>query len=482
MNTQNILTRPIYPQPLKVQWNYGVYEFGSRVKLYCNFDDPLQLNTMQELWRNFTMGTSALEIRTCDTMSKFCAVISDTEPETMPKLADGFEYTVSVTEKGFTLAASDKEGFAHAFFTILQLFNARCLDEGRVRFAAPCVLIQDRPQLAFRGIHLCVFPETTLLLLEKAIRMAGFMKFTHVVLEFWGTIEYDVMPELYWKDHFFTKSQIKSLIDMARGMGMQVIPMFNHLGHAAASREGYGRHVILNQNPKHAMLFEPDGWTWCLSNPNTLNLLRAIRQELIELCGVGDYFLIGCDEPRSYATCDICRQKDGPKMLAEYLNGLSAELKAQGRRIIIWGDALLDKDEWEAPNIAAGQLIPKALPMLDRDIIIADWQYNIRDKNVPTSKFFIEQGFDTLLCPWDRWENMQGLGRSAKELNALGVLATTWHHLPNFLPLIPDSATTMWSESQKRVPFKPTTASMLRKLVLTEKYEDSGWNAWEVEQ
>jgi hypothetical protein len=475
------LTRPIHPQPLNVEWNSGVYEFGSKVMLYCNLTDQMQLKTMQQLWSNFTMGTSALEIHTCKTMPQFCAFISETEPETAPKLAAGFEYTVSVTEKGFALAAENRAGLAHAFFTALQLFNPRCLDEGKIRFAAPYVSIQDRPDIAFRGIHLCVFPETTLLLLEKAIRMAGFMKFTHVVLEFWGTLEYEAMPELHWKDHFFTKAQVKPLIDIAQGMGMQVIPMFNHLGHAAAARECYGRHVILNQNPKRAMLFEPDGWTWCLSNPDTLNLLRAIRGELIELCGQGDYFLIGCDEAYSYATCDSCSQKDSLKMLAEYLNGLSKELKAQGRRAIMWGDALLDRDEWKAPSKATGQLIPKALPMLDRDLIIADWQYSIKDDDVPTSKYFMEQGFDTLLCPWDGWENMKGLAQGAKKLNAFGVLATTWHHLPNLIRWIPYSATTMWGEAKEHVP-ATQSASILRKLVLTEKFEDAGWNKWEVEE
>lgn len=476
------LTRPIYPQPLDLEWNCGVYEFGSKLNLYCNLDDPLQLKTMQELWSNFTMGTSALEIKLCKTMPQFCAVISETEPETMPKVPSDYEYTVNVTEKGFALAAADSAGLAHAFSTILQLINPRCLDLGKVNFAAPYVSIQDRPDLAFRGIHLCVFPETTLLLLEKSIRMAGFMKFTHVVLEFWGTLEYDAMPELHWKDHFFTKEQIKPLIDMIRGMGMQVIPMFNHLGHAAAAREIFGRHVILNQNPKLAMLFEPDGWTWCLSNPDTLNLLRQIREELIELCGPGDYFHLGCDEARSYATCDKCSQKDGPQMLAEYLNGLSKEFKEQGRKAIIWGDALLDSEEWKAPNIATGDLIPKALPLLDRDIIIADWQYTIKESDVPTSKFFIEQGFETLLCPWDDGENMKGLAEGAKKLHALGVLATTWDRLPGFISKIPYIADAMWCGPSNYRQSGTQIASVLRKLVLTERFEDAGWNGWEVKE
>lgn len=480
MKTNAIPTRSIYPDPVNVDWKHGVYEFGNAVTLYCNSDDPLQLRTMRELWGNFTTGSSTLEVRQWDAMPEFCAVIANTEPALVPQVAPGFEYTVRVTEHGFELAASDRVGLTHAFFTALQLFHPMCLEEGAARFRAPYVSIQDRPDLAFRGIHLCVFPETSLLLLEKAIKMAGFMKLTHVVLEFWGTLQFDVMSDLHWRHRFFTKEEIRPLVDMAHSMGMEVVPMFNHLGHASGSRERYGRHVVLNQNPKHALLFEPDGWTWCLSNPETLRLLRAIRQELMELCGPGGYFHVGCDEAYSYATCDRCRHNGGPGILAEYLNGLEEEMGSEGRRIIMWGDALLKKTEWSAPYTATGTMIPRVLPSLSRNIVIADWQYSVTERAVATAEFFMAQGFDTLLCPWDRWANITSLSSSAKDTHAMGVLVTTWHHLPEFMPVIPSAAMAMWGSCAGRVPHTEV-AAMLRKLVLTETYEDSGWSSREVD-
>ena len=39
----------------------------------------------------------------------------------------------------------------------------------------------------------------------------------------------------------------------------EVIPMLNHLGHAAQSRACFGKHVVLDQNRKRALLYEPDG-------------------------------------------------------------------------------------------------------------------------------------------------------------------------------------------------------------------------------
>ena len=74
------------------------------------------------------------------------------------------------------------------------------------------------------------------------------------------------------------KKQIAPLIDEGKAMGMEFIPMFNHLGHASQSRSISGKHTVLDQNPKLETLFEPDGWTWCLSNPDTLKLLCPPRK------------------------------------------------------------------------------------------------------------------------------------------------------------------------------------------------------------
>lgn len=63
-------------------------------------------------------------------------------------------------------------------------------------------------------------------------------------------------------------------------MGLEVVPMFNCWGHASGSRIRHGRHVVLDQNPRLAPLFEPDGWTWCLTNPRAQALLRSVCDEL----------------------------------------------------------------------------------------------------------------------------------------------------------------------------------------------------------
>ena len=394
------------------------------------------------------------------------------------------EYALKISEAGGCIRAKDGRGLLHGLFTLLQLIEP-AQPTGKLAFCAPAVEIHDHPAMKMRAIHLCLFPENTLLLMEKAIRLAGVLKYTHVIIEFWGTLRYDVMKELAWPEHSWEKSEIRALVDLAHRMGLEMIPMFNHLGHATQSRVAHGRHVTLDQNPSLARLFEPDGWTWCLSNPETHELLRAVREELMELCGPGEYFHLGCDEAYSYASCPVCSEKDGPKMLADYLNGLTGELAEKGRRPMIWADALMDSAAWEPPTIATSRPDQKthlALPLLDRRIIMADWQYNISTPEVPSAEYFMREGFDVTLCPWDGRNNIRSLAEAADRQGALGLMVTTWHHLTEMLRILDVGAEYAWNGTRSQANLIVTgTAALLRK-VMPElpSFEDAGFIRHEV--
>ena len=487
---QTPYVRAIHPTPAHVETDSKLFCFGSGLTLYQSpaFSQEA-LKSVETLWDAFTVQCCPLTVLPAPGLTLYQAWLGSSAPlGDPPALDEKDDYLLQVLEAGVWLLARDYPGFCHGLTTLLQLIQPRSLEKGQELFAVPCVLVKDRPATRFRSIHLCIFPESKLALIEKSIRLAGFMKYTHVILEFWGVLQYDALPELAWPGKSFTKEQIRPLIQAAHDYGMEVIPMINHLGHATQSRACYGRHVVLNQNPRLACLFEPDGWTWCISNPDTLELLRALRRELIELCGPGSYFHLGCDEAYSYATCDCCSQKDGPKLLAEYLNSLTEELASEGRRPIIWGDALLDANAWKAPNIATSrpdQRTHEALELLDRRIIIADWQYGITEPSCPTAAYFMKEGFDTLLCPWDNYSNMSALSVAAQSLSAMGVMATTWDHLPEFIPKIPYMGGAMWAPAEKidEAGLNYTQiAYLLRKIYPGADYSEYGWHRWEVSE
>ena len=482
----------LYPTPKTFEKREGEpFRFGAVCGLVLPKNtSPEMVENIGKLWHRFTFTASELKIT--ESGSGFYAIFhTGGDSGALPNaIQPGSYYRIRVDQRGAVVGAVSEKALADGISMLMQLIVPLDLSEGREAFIIPASELSGEPSLKVRMLHLCVFPESRLETLEKAIAFAGFLGFTHIVLEFWGMLKYDANPALSW-DRAFTKRQIKPLIDLARGYGMEVIPMLNHLGHAAQSRVGMGRHTVLNQNPKLQMLFEPDGWTWCVTNPDTKKLLRELRGELIELCGDGGYFHLGCDEAYSFATCRECSKHSAPELLAEYLNEISSELEKSGRRAIIWHDQLLKRSDCDPDfkepivvcnslGVPAGDTTP-AVDLLDRRIIIADWQYDYKTSENPSTPFFIKNGFDVLCCPWDDWRNVRGLCESARSNGAMGVMLTTWHHLPNYIHELPKMANFVWqNENYKSAPYTEV-AALLRKLGYFNSYETAGWSDREVD-
>ncbi len=340
-------------------------------------------------------------------------------------------------------------------------------------------------QISIKAVHLCIFPETKLEFIEKCIRTSAMCGYSHIVLEFWGTLKYDCLKELGW-DNAYSKKEIKSLAETARTLGLEVIPMFNHLGHASQCREIHGKHVVLDQNPNLSHLFKSHGWEWDIENDEALCLLRKIRRELIELCGEGQYFHLGCDEAYSFG-----QREDMPKILCDYLNGIQAELTKVGRRAVVWGDMLLAKSDFENEKycyIAALKSKEQScaiLERLDKNIVIADWQYNVLSGDWKSSILLKDAGFDALCCPWHDIENASSAVKCANGNNLFGVMHTTWHTLNTGFPTMVytglainnrDTGMNYSSETIDTREIRFIAAEIARKAMPAEgRYKDSGW-------
>ena len=473
--------RHLYPTPMSFSEDESVrFVFGASVTAVVSGMDPAVAERMQSLWYRFSCDASTLNLTDGGDGYRFTIGNSSCE------LAEKDSYAIHADASGVCVVGRDAAGLADGIKTLVQLICPTELAEGKESFYISAVDIHDAPAIGFRAIHICIFPGSTLTSIRQAIHLAGFLKLTHVILEFWGTFPYTCLPELHWENKSFTKADLRELVSLANSYNLEVIPMFNHFGHATQSRSCNGRHVTLNRNPRLSRLFEPDGWTWCLSNPDTYKLLAEIRTELMEFCGKGKYIHLGFDEAYSFATCDQCRKRVPHELLAEFLNRLTEDVCLTGRRPIIWHDELINRSDFgEGPIVANGQnhATGKALDLLDRRIIIADWQYDYQHDFNPTTSYFMAKGFDTVVCPWDNHENIRSLSSDAKKLGAYGVLLTTWHHLPNFLSSAAFWANNVWMQDS-HVPGAPITESacLLRRLYDAEgDFAESGWRFCEVE-
>ena len=280
--------RQLYPAPKTFTEDESKrYVFGAKITGTVNGLTADQAERVKALWRRFSCDASELTLLPGAKPFTFAA------GEASADLSENDAYALSVTESGIAVTGRDAPSLMKGMETLVQLICPAELAEGEESLFLSAAEVRDAPSIGFRAIHFCVFPDSDPTAIEKAIHLAGFLGMTHVILEFWGTFRYRCRPELAWPGHSRTAEEWKPMIDLIRSYGMEPIPMVNHFGHASQARGRFGRHVMLDQNLRLSLLFEPDGWTWCLSNPDTYRLLAEMRAEQLEFCGGSKYFHLG---------------------------------------------------------------------------------------------------------------------------------------------------------------------------------------------
>lgn len=461
--------------PRYLMKSHGSYLFPAHACAVAH--SSLNKDVIKEFWHNFTFQSSELLISECDDYV-FTVGTADRIP------LNGEAYSVHVSPEGVCVYAENEKDLLCGWMTLLDRLQAADVADG-IAAEAECCVIADSPLIQNRMVHFCIFPETELWELRRFVRLCGALKYTHIVLEFWGTLRYDCMKELSWKSSF-TQDQICPIVKEANDLGLEVVPMFNHWGHASASRVMHGKHVVLDQNPALQTFFSEDGWCWDIRKPKVKALLRSIRNELIALCGKGSYFHIGCDEAYRFAFT-----KENMNFICDFINEISEEMEAQGRKIIAWGDMFLYPHAHYNPknNYTCNAPTPEAerymVERLRKSVIIADWQYHCKQAPVETVSVFQKAGFECLLCPWDRGvTQVSSVIATAKERNLPGFLHTTWHTLSAGMPYVVLAAVLGFETPDNYADvFTPTgVAALLRKVMPANgDYAKAGWCRFEVD-
>ena len=285
-------------------------------------------------------------------------------------------------------------------------------------------------------------------------------------------LKFDCMKELSWP-FAYSKEEIKNVVKEANALGVEIIPMFNHLGHAASCREINGKHVVLDQNPKYEYLFESYGWIWNFKRADVYALLAKIRDELIEVCGEGKYVHIGCDE--AYL---IGNNSEAAMDMINYINGVAKELEKKGRKCIIWHDMLVSETEFEGYVATSSKEISDVLMKnIDKSIIIADWQYSCHDESWKTSKKFKENNFDVVCCPWDKRQNIAIDTVTSNKL--YGIIHTTWHTLfRGFREMIYAGVVAYGTDNENLKDIHKFYCAHLARMAMPSngEYEKCGWS------
>ena len=223
--------------------------------------------------------------------------------------------------------------------------------------------------------------------------------------------------------------------------GMRLIPKMNLLGHQSGNTVYDGllkAYPELDESPEKKNVRNNYCRSICPKHPDSLRIVTDLADELAEAFGA-DAMHIGCDEVFEIGNCPRCRDTPTSKLFADWVNGIARHLKSRGVATMIWGDRLLDAKtsgygSWEASDNGTSD----ALKMLDKDIAICDWHYEICPA-YPSVDIFADAGRKIYLCPWRYSENTQKFLAYAVAHDRgqyLGLVFTTWYSCEDVMDVL----------------------------------------------
>ena len=242
--------------------------------------------------------------------------------------AEGYRLIVGPT--GITLEGNDAAGLFWGTQTILQSFR-----EGPSGLEAPCMTVEDWPDLTYRAIHYDTkHHQDTYEYVEALIRTLVRYKVNTLVWEWEDKFAYERHPEI-GAPGAFTKEQMQALTAFGRQRHLQIVPLVQGLGHVS----------YLLKHPQHTHLREvPDSaWELCPLKDGSYELLFDLWDEAMAATPGSEFLHIGSDETYELGRGEACGcrrkaeaiGKDG--LMQIFIRRAVAHVESRGRRAMSWG-------------------------------------------------------------------------------------------------------------------------------------------------
>ncbi|MGN1232194.1 MAG: family 20 glycosylhydrolase [Candidatus Cryptobacteroides sp.] len=280
-------------------------------------------------------------------------------------------YTLEIGRKGIKIIAADDAGEFYARQSLAQLLNAAERENGQA--ALQCQVIEDHPRFPYRGLHIDVSRHFySIDFLKKQVDAMAMFKMNRLHLHLtdaagwrmqidsWPRLtEYAAWrPEANWKawwngkrDYveegtpgayggYYTKEELRSLVEYAAEKHITVIPEIEMPGHSEEVLAAYPEVGCSGEPESHADL--------CIGKEVTFKMLQDILDEVIEVFP-SEYIHIGGDEAGKLAwkTCPDCQRRmkeegldDVDELQSYMIRRIEQYVISKGRKIIGWDEIL----------------------------------------------------------------------------------------------------------------------------------------------
>jgi hypothetical protein len=391
---------------------YGAKSFANEIKTRYQLDlEIVRENQIQQTENVILIGEA--------TKNKMAAKVSASLEMKAPEQEEG--YSLAVTAAQVVVLGADQRGSYYGMQTLKQLVKASA-----EQLSIQGCRINDYPTLKFRGA-LVFFGKEALPFHKKLVdRILARYKYNHLIIAD-GDVEWKSVPELI-TERCMPQKDVKELVQYAKEHFIGVSPLIHSLGYSPwMFANGQNRDLAEDPNRPYGC---------CPSNPKSHEFLFKIYDEALELFEP-EYFHIGHDEvtyTEEFPKDPICKQKTAGQLITDDIIKLHDYLTARGVKVMIWSDMFLTRgDSPDACNAPSPEEAAWRRSVLPKDIIITDWHYAVAEADAYRSTpIFQNDGFKTIVCPWNAPGNIANFAEMGKKNNAYGMLQTLWvgfnHH------------------------------------------------------
>ncbi len=324
-------------------------------------------------------------------------------------------YILVSTESNLFIGASSPQGIYYGIQTLIQIINS-----SQDKLSLNELRIMDSPLLTIRGVSddISRGQAPTIDNLKKFIKELSHYKVNQYYLVYMQDMfKFTNHPEIGKDRGSYSKEEIIELQDYARKHFVELIPIFQTIGH--------WENIL--SNPKYWEYGEfPGSNSLNIANEDVYELLDEMISELSEVFH-SEYFHIGADESWDVGKVASKEYVDTISINKAYLNHYKKiydiAKKYGYKKIIIYHDILSKYDD--------------IIENLPKDIIIMYWNYTIQ-KDHPILLKLREKGLPVIVSPSiidynrifptiSRYEkNITNLVKLGYEKGALGEITSSW--------------------------------------------------------
>ncbi|TXT55070.1 MAG: hypothetical protein BAJALOKI2v1_690007 [Promethearchaeota archaeon] len=341
------------------------------------------------------------------------------------------DYILKIEKTRISICALEEQGLFYGVQTLLQIFKNSFLEHMSLKnrrerklqeIFLPNIEIIDSPDIKMRGVaYDCSRGQIfTVESAKRFIKILSHYKLNTMCFYMEDTFAHPKHPLIGKKRGAFTPEEIREIDKYAKDHFMELIPIFECLGHADN---------ILQHEDYYELGEFPGAHSFDISNPDVLEFVEDYISLISETFSTG-FFHVGCDETfdiGQHRSKEYIEKVGKEEALTEFYERLLALVKTHKNDHMIMYDDFVRKNKKIRKN-------------LSKEIIQMFWDYDPKEKYPPVEDL-IEDGFKVIVSPsmlnWNRnfpdyenaSKNIMALTEEAfnfKDEGCLGVLTSTW--------------------------------------------------------